>query len=322
VAALGYVLGVILPALLKTGRRPVIFSRYAGMGDIICTIPAAKELMKRHPGATFIYNCNPDFATVPKLAGVAHRVTSFVPIGLIGYWYKFLLAGFYNFLTGDDSPDSGSREPLTVEFCRQFHLPVTEEHPSLPVTTAGREKALAVLAQKKLAPSALVLIHPGPSWPVREWPRENWTRLVAELRAHGISSIGQLGVGRYLNFGKVEVPPIPGAVSLLDAFTVEECIAAIAQAKLFIGIDSGLLHIAAATRTPAVGIFGMTLPEHRFSKDFRKNFVVSRVECAGCEHRRPRLHWVTNCPHDIRCMKQITVDEVLRACLAKLAPAN
>ncbi len=114
---------------------------------------------------------------------------------------------------------------------------------------------------------------------------------------------------------------MPGAVSLLDAFTVEECIAAIAQAKLFVGIDSGLLHIAAATRTPAVGVFGMTRPEFRFSKNYRRDFVVARVECAGCEHRKPRLHWVTGCPHDIRCMKTLPVEQVLRACAAKLPAA-
>jgi len=317
-AALSYVLRVILPVILKTGRRPVIFSRGTGLGDIVCTLPAVQELRKRHPGATFIYNCHRDFAEIPRLAGVADRITSLLPIGVVGHWYQFLLAGFYHFAHGDDRPDSGCQELMVVEFLRQFNLPVTEEHPLLPVTSAGLEKARAVFAEKKLNPAALVLIHPGPSWPVREWPREHWTRLVAELRARGHTSIGQLGVGRYMNFGKVEVPPVPGAVSLLDAFTVEECIAAIASAKLFIGIDSGLLHIAAATRTPAVGIFGMTRPEYRFSKNFRKIFVATGVECAGCEHRKPRLHWVTGCPHDIQCMKQISVEEVLRACLAKL----
>jgi ADP-heptose:LPS heptosyltransferase len=318
--ALVFALAVIVPLIVRTGRRPVIFSRFTGMGDIICTIPAAQKLMKRHPGATFIYNCHADFAAVPRLAGIANRITSLESIGLIGHWYRFLLAGFYHFAHGDDLPDSGCKEPMVVEFLRQFNLPVAEEHPALPVTSAGRVKVLAVLAQKNLDPSALVLIHPGPSWPVREWPRENWLRLVAELRAHGFTGIGQLGVGRYMNFGKMEVPAVPGAVSLVDAFTVEECIAAIAQAKLFIGIDSGLLHIAACTRTPSIGIFGMTLPEYRFSKDFRKDFVATRVECAGCEHRKPRLHWITNCPYDIRCMKTLGVDEVLRACLAKLKP--
>jgi len=321
-AALGYVVREVLPVILRTGKRPVLFSRYTGMGDIICTLPAVRELQKRHPGATFLYNCHADFAAVPKLAGVADQITSLLPIGLVGHWYGFLFAGFYHFAHGDDLPEAGCKEPMVVEFLRQFNLPVTEEHPSLPVTPVGRKKALAVFAQKNLDPAALVLIHPGPSWPVREWPREHWTRLVAELRARGCTSIGQLGVGRYMNFGKVEVPPVPGTVSLLDAFTVEECIAAIAQAKLFIGIDSGLLHIAAATRTPAVGIFGMTLPEYRFAKKYRQDFVTNRVECAGCEHRKPRLHWITGCPHDIRCMRQIAVDEVLRACLAKLETGN
>jgi ADP-heptose:LPS heptosyltransferase len=319
-AALGYVLREVLPVILRTGKRPVIFSRMTGMGDIICTLPAARGLRQRHPGATFIYNCHADFAAVPQLAELAGRITSLDPIGLVGHWHGWLLAGFYHFTHGDDRPDSGCQEPMVVEFLRQFNLPVTEEHPALPVTATSREKALAVFAQNQLDPAALVLIHPGPSWPVREWPCENWARLVAELRARGFTSIGQLGVGRYMNFGKVEVPPVPGAVSLLDAFTVEECIAAIAAAKLFIGIDSGLLHIAAATRTPAVGIFGMTRPEFRFSKNYRKDFITTRVECAGCEHRKPRLHWVTGCPHDIRCMKEITVEEVLRACLTKLEP--
>ncbi len=317
-AALGYVLRVVLPVILRTGKRPVIFSRRTGMGDIICTIGPARELMKRHPGATFIYNCHPDFAPVPVIAGIASRVTTLEPIGLVGNWYHFLLGGFYHFAHGDDLPDGGCQETMVAEFFRQFGLPFSEEHPELPIIPAARERALSILAGKHLSLDSLILLHPGPTWPVREWPRENWSQLVAKLRDCGFTNIAQLGVGRYMNFGKVEVPTIPGTISLLDAFTIEECIAAIAQAKLFVGIDSGLLHIAAGTRTPSVGIFGMTLPEYRFSKNFRKDFVVNRVECAGCEHRKPRLHWVTGCPHDIECMKTLPVAAVLAACRRQL----
>jgi hypothetical protein len=42
--AFWYVLTVILPVMLRTGRRPVIFSKYSGIGDIICMFPAALEL--------------------------------------------------------------------------------------------------------------------------------------------------------------------------------------------------------------------------------------------------------------------------------------
>ena len=107
-AAFGYVWREVLPVILQTGKRPVLFSRLTGLGDIICSIPAARELMKRHPGAIFIYNCHADFAAVPQLAGVACRLTSLSDIGLVGHWYGFLLAGFYHFTHGDDRPDSGT----------------------------------------------------------------------------------------------------------------------------------------------------------------------------------------------------------------------
>jgi ADP-heptose:LPS heptosyltransferase len=318
-AALGYVLRVVLPVILRTGRRPVIFSRLTGMGDIICTIPAARELMKRHPGATFIYNCHRDFAAVPALAGIAGRVTSLPEIGPVGHWYHFLLGGFYHFAHRDDTPGMVSQEPMVTEFLRQFNLPVSDEHPRLAVSPAARERVSSLLARKGLDVANLILIHPGPSWPVREWPLGQWELLVAALRERGFASIAQLGVGRYMNFGQVAVASIPGTVSLVDELTVEECFAVIARARLFIGIDSGLLHIAAAVGAPGVGIFGMTSPQFRFSKNYIRSFVVSAVECQGCYHRLPRVDWVTNCPHDIRCMKALSVESVLLACLAILA---
>ena len=319
-AALAYVLRVVLPVIARTGRRPVIFSRGTGMGDIICTIPAARGLMQRHPGATFIYNCHKDFAAVPRLAGLTDHITTLEPIGLVGHWYRFLLGGFYHFAHGDDTPGKVATEPMVAEFCRQFGLPVTDEHPHLTASPAAQEKVRALLAGKNLDASALVLLHPGPSWPVKEWPRENWAQLVAALRERGFTSIAQLGVGRYMNFGKVAVETIPGAVSLVDELSIEDCVAVIAQAKLFIGIDSGLLHLAACTRTPAVGLWGCTSPQFFYAAHFRKNFVVSTVPCQGCYHRLPRLHWITGCPYDIQCMKTLPVENVLRACVAGLEP--
>jgi ADP-heptose:LPS heptosyltransferase len=317
-AALGYAVRVVLPVIFRTRRRPVIFSRYTGMGDIICTIPAVRELQKRHPGATFIFNCHPDFVAVPQLAGVADRTTSTQEMGIIGHWYRFLLGGFYHFAHGDDLPGVVAQEPMVKEFLRQFELPITEEHPALAATPAVTEKVKALLAQHGLVSESLVLIHPGPSWPVKEWPPEKWAALVAELRARGFTSIAQLGVAKYLIYDKISVEPIPGLFSLVDALTLEECFAVVAQARLFIGIDSGLLHIAAATRTPAVGIFGSTQPEFLYSAAERKFFVTSRVDCVGCFHRKPRLNWLTGCPHEVQCLKSIEVAEVLAACEAQL----
>src|SRR5471032_3360794 len=113
-----YVINVILPVILRTGKRPVIFSKYSGIGDIICTFPAALELKKRHPKATFIYNCHLEYACLPRLGGVTTQVTSTEQIGLVGYWYRFLLSGFYAFASDDDDPRIAPKDVFIKDFGR------------------------------------------------------------------------------------------------------------------------------------------------------------------------------------------------------------
>jgi len=319
--ALWYVVTVILPLILKTGRRPVVFSRFAGMGDIIGTFPVALELKQRHPQAPFIFNCAASFACLPPLGGVTERVTSFKDIGLVGHWYGWLLAGFYHFSYGDESGDTASTEITLKEFGRPFGVEVGDQHPALRVEAAALARVQARLAELGCASENLIVIHPGPSWPVRTWPHAAWVRLLGELRRRGFGNVIQIGasVRAYANAGADDFPALPEIRSLSDRLPLVETIALISKARLFIGIDSGLLHFAACLRVPAVGLFGATTPELRFARDYARSFVTSRVECQGCHHRVPRLHWEKGCPHDIRCMKDISPDEVLAACLELLA---
>ncbi len=236
---------------------------------------------------------------MPRLGGVANQVTSLKDAGPIGHWYGFLLEGFYQFAHGDDTPGKVAEEPMVKEFCQQFGLNLTEEHPRLAAGKSAQEKVRRLITGKNLDPDALVLIHTGPSWTVKEYCRRTWVQLVNQLRDAGWQSIAQMG-GSYQQFNNVAAKAakesLPGTISLINAFSVEECVAAIAQAKLFIGIDSGLLHIAAATRTQAVGIFGSTSPQFLYGEMFRRDFVVTEVACAGCFHRQPRDPLVRQLP--------------------------
>jgi ADP-heptose:LPS heptosyltransferase len=319
-SAAWYVLTVVLPVILRTGRRPVIFSRFAGMGDIICTFPAAVELKKRHPGATFIYNCAASFACLPVMGNITSHITTQPHIGLVGYWYRALLAGYYNFNSDDDDPAAGHQEFCVTSFARRQGVEVRAEHPYLQ---ADRTVLAGVKARLgKIAAGPLILIHAGPTWPVKQWPVDSWTALVRELKARGLENIFQLGAGLkdYSQLGATESGVVAGVVSLAGKLSLEESLALIAQADLLVGIDSGLLHAAAAFRIPAVGIWGATSPKFLFSPSEAREFVVSTVDCQGCHHRVPRLHWTTGCPHDIRCLKEISVADVLRACLENLPP--
>ena len=323
-SAAWYVLAVILPVLLKTGKRPVIFSRYAGMGDIIGTFPAALALKQRHPRATFIYNCAASSACLPAMGGITDKITHFKEIGLVEHWYGLLLGGFYHFSYGDEFGHSASTEITIREFGRPFGLELSDAHPKLAIDHRAVEQMQARLAQMGCPLANLIVIHPGPSWPVRTWPRASWIRLLAELRQHGFANVIQIGAGiqAYANVGAEDFPPLPEIQSLVDRLTLVETIALISLARLFVGIDSGLLHFAACLRIPTVGIFGPTAPELRFAHGFTRRFVITGVGCRGCHHRLPRLHWEKGCPYNIQCMKEISPENVLHACLAYLAPVG
>ena len=316
--ALWYVLTVILPVILRTGRRPVIFSRFAGLGDIICTFPAALELKKLHPQAMFIYNCDASSACLPEIGGVTKHVTSNRHIGLVGYWYRWLLAGFYNFGSDDDDLSADHSELFIVGYARRNGVKVSGEHPRLQVNQEISAKVKSLREKCGLMDGALVLIHPGPSYPVKHWPRESWNALVEEFHRHGVRSIAQLGAraGSYANTQQFQ--PITGVVSLVQQLSLPETVALIAQADLFVGLDSGLLHVAASVRTPAVGLWGPTSHQFLYAESESRHAVTSTVECQGCHHRMPRLHWQTGCPYDAKCMKTIPVGEVFRACQAAL----
>ncbi len=314
--AFWYVLMVILPVILKTGKRPVIFSRFAGMGDILCSIPACLELKKIHSGATFIYNCDASSACVPEMGGVTNFITSFREIGLISFWYRWLLAGFYSFGSDDDQFTSNHKEHFLQSYARQNDVTVTGEHPHLKIKPALDEKISALRKQWKLEGRPLVLIHPGPSYPVKHWSRASWATLVEKIKTATGGTVAQLGAraGSYAGAAADDFQPVSGAVCLVNELTLPETIALIAQADLFVGIDSGLLHIAVSVRTPAVGLWGPTSARFLFLESESTFFVTSGVGCQGCHHRVPRLHWFTNCPHEIKCMAAISVAEVFQAC--------
>ena len=323
-SAARYVLTKILPVIVKTGRRPVIFSRFAGMGDILCSIPAALELKKRHPGATFIYNCDASSACLPRMGGVTEFITSCREIGLVSYWYRRLLGGFYAFSSDDDDLTRNDSLNSIVAFGKNLGVETGEAHPALAISDSARQGARQAIAGFHFDASPLVVIHTGPSSKVRQWPREHWASLIQALNQQGLKNIIQLGAraGSYSGADAEESRPLPGAFSLMEQLPLEHSIALISLADLYIGIDSGLLHAAASVHTASVGLWGPTSPHFRFSADERKNFVTSQVDCQGCHHRMPRLHWETGCPYDIRCMKEISADAVLRACMYNLAAAK
>jgi heptosyltransferase-2 len=97
------------------------------------------------------------------------------------------------------------------------------------------------------------------------------------------------------------------ALSLIGQTSMSELAALFASCSLFIGNDSGAMHVAAAVGLPVIGIFGSTDPEGTAPVTEQFTLIREAVSCSPCFLRR--------CPVDHRCMTRISVDSVFNAAM-------
>jgi ADP-heptose:LPS heptosyltransferase len=97
------------------------------------------------------------------------------------------------------------------------------------------------------------------------------------------------------------------ALNLCGSLTPRESAACLERAVLFLGHDSGPLHLAAAAGARCVGIFsGRNLPGQWFPYGDRHTIFYHRVSCMGC--------FLSECTVErMRCIRGITVDQVFAA---------
>ena len=108
---------------------------------------------------------------------------------------------------------------------------------------------------------------------------------------------------------------IPNRIfNLVGATQIGELPALLSTCRLFIGNDSGVMHVAGAVGIPVIGIFGPTDPEGTRAMTPGFTLVREPVECSPCFLRK--------CPIDHRCMTRISVDRVFEAARLVLASGD
>ena len=103
-----------------------------------------------------------------------------------------------------------------------------------------------------------------------------------------------------------------GAVNVLSCgeFSIAELRALLDRAALYVGGDSGPLHVAATTSVPIVGLYGPTLPDR--SAPWRDARLTSESVDAGPLPCRPCDQRVC-APGDFRCLTWVTPQQVVDA---------
>jgi lipopolysaccharide heptosyltransferase I len=128
--------------------------------------------------------------------------------------------------------------------------------PRLPLDPAAESWAEAEIARLGIASFAIV--NPGAGWGAKQWPPERFGEVAKALALHNIKTLVNSAAG------EEELARAVVETSCGHAFeircTIGQLIALMRQARLFVGGDTGPLHLAAALNVPVVGLFGPTDP--------------------------------------------------------------
>ena len=151
--------------------------------------------------------------------------------------------------------------------------------PRDPQTEARVEQRLS-----ELGFGDFVILNPGAGWGAKRWPAEHYGEVARRLADRGIGSILNRGPGEGELVATAERASAGAARPM--SCTLTELIALTRRARLFIGGDTGPLHLAAALKIPVVGIYGPTDPARNGPYGTRN--IVLRSSASVTSHaRRP-----------------------------------
>ncbi|WP_157477463.1 glycosyltransferase family 9 protein [Granulicella tundricola] len=183
----------------------------------------------------------------------------------------------------------------------------------LRLSIAERARGREMLAAAKGRP--LIMFSIGTKLQANDWGKERWRALMVEMgrqyRDHALVFTGVKGESETSEFvaegwreSAGEDSPV---VNLCGKLSPRESAACFAQAQVFLGHDSGPMHLAAAIGAPVVAIFSArNLPRMWFPYGKQHRVIYHEVSCMGCGLERCVVE-------QKRCLTSIGVDEVVEA---------
>jgi ADP-heptose:LPS heptosyltransferase len=189
----------------------------------------------------------------------------------------------------------------------EFKLPI---NPAAAVSVEGYLRELGL-------DGGFALINPGATWDSKLWVMQRFGQVAKHLgKAHGVPSLVVWAGERELAWGREIVANSEGYAKLAPKTSLLELAAICKAARVFIGSDTGPLHMAVATGTPCVGLYGTTRGQD--SGPYGAQNIVLQVRYHDGRRKERRRA-------DNSAMRLIGVDRVCQACdtiLARATQAN
>jgi heptosyltransferase-2 len=182
------------------------------------------------------------------------------------------------------------------------------EHIALRAEPAERERAEEILSRRGARHGAFrVALAPGAAYgSAKCWPAACYAALADRLIADFDADVILFGtVLERVVAERISAAMRHRPVMLAGETSIGDLPELLAACQLFIGNDSGAMHVAAAVGLPVVGIFGSTDPAGTAPVTPRFTLVRHPVSCSPC--------FLRECPVDHRCMTRIEAGAVYEA---------
>ena len=220
-------------------------------------------------------------------------------------------------------PETGALEPESERLLRNLAELGTMDVDDpgswdLGLIEAEHERAGEVLGAAGGRP--LLAVSVGTKVQSKDWGRDNWRALLERLGRlypnYALALMGSPEEAEASEFAaegwRAGAGGVGVVVNLCGRLTPRESAACFAQARLFLGHDSGPMHLAAAVQTPCVVLFAArNIPRVWFPHGPRHRVLYHEVDCMGCGLE-------TCIVERKKCLTSITVEEVVAEVRAAL----
>ena len=199
-----------------------------------------------------------------------------------------------------------------LSMLRPLGIKSPEVHFDLPESPENARTIAEFLRVTGLANEPFAVLNPGAGWPSKMWPAERYGELARHLyKEHGLRSVAVWGLKTELPLAELIVATSDGHAILAPPTSMLELAALCRRAALFVGSDTGPMHLAVAVGTPTISMHGPSRADWCGAYGPHNVRMQIRYEAGSSQERRRA---------DDSAMRAITAGMVEHACDQLLRP--
>ncbi|MEW6145088.1 MAG: glycosyltransferase family 9 protein [Thermodesulfobacteriota bacterium] len=193
------------------------------------------------------------------------------------------------------------------------------DRPFMPLVLRSHDDITSAVSDFRKGKKAAVGIFAGATVSERRWGADKFADLSRRLQEENIGTVILGGEAEKSGAEFFKNRCIDGyLLDYVGCTTLGGTAAVISELDLFISGDTGLMHIAYGVGTPTLSLFGAGI-ENKWAPRGENHVVINRhLDCSPCT----RFGYTPRCPYGVRCLADISVDEVKEAAMKLLSRSS